>query len=757
MILGLLALYCPWQLLDGRHTLLSVDYGQIHGRRIRYAQEALFGQDGHLPAWSTRELMGAPFWSNLQSFPFLPTRLALLGVDPGILYPIAVNLGAILAALFTYLYLRRLSLGRLAAATAGWTFSASGFFASRVLCGHLAILEAFGALPLLLWIVECIAQSDPADRRLRKKHLGLSLAVLCVVVAGHPQIPAYAVGAAILYAVARLWRRGAGRALAAMVLGIALSGFVWVPMFSLISRSTRVLDLDRHVNDICFPYERLAAFLFPWADGWPSAVRRLPAREFVGPLSCYFWDTVCYVGWMPWIAVLVLAGRMIRERRPPAPPWRLLAVLGVGALILALPFARSIAPEIHVTLLRSPSRLTYLTTFALAAAVGVLVDLLMRWRAAGRRIVALAGIALLLALHAADLATHDRPFLQIADRPRSSPEMIHAIRQGLADQRVAVDLVLEAPVGGEVDDVGFYDSLLLARPYRAFLAMSGAEERASTEHLDGSHLPARALAALGVERVVTKIQRKDLPVLSVGKTEISYAVPDPAPRAVFLPDARVEFLADASILDGLRADRLDLRTTMFLPPSARTGDFGSGELRAGAPPSAEETTVRYQRPDGDHIVVRTKNSGLGYLRVVESWDEGWSAVLDGQPTGILVADSFAMAVRLPPGDHEVRFAYATPGARLGAAVTLVAAALLATLLLVLRGRPTDRLAGRARLRTLVLLASATLLAWLGSSAMVAWRLTHRARPPYSEPVPARAAGRVEEVLIHTRDGQRLGA
>jgi len=91
MILGVLAVYAPLALLDGRHTLIGIDYTQFHARRIHYAQEALRGGGG-LPAWFSRELFGTPFWSNVQSFPFLPTRLALLPIEASLLYPVAVNL-----------------------------------------------------------------------------------------------------------------------------------------------------------------------------------------------------------------------------------------------------------------------------------------------------------------------------------------------------------------------------------------------------------------------------------------------------------------------------------------------------------------------------------------------------------------------------------------------------------------------------------------------------------------------------------------
>jgi len=68
---------------------------------------------------------------------------------------------------------------------------------------------------------------------------------------------------------------------------------------------------------------------------------------------------------------------------------------------------------------------------------------------------------------------------------------------------------------------------------------------------------------------------------------------------------------------------------------------------------------------------------------------------------------------------------------------------------------------RTRYAALLLAAGfVAVLGWLGSSALVTWRLTHRARGPFEEPLPAWAAsapGRIEEVRLDTRDGERLGA
>ena len=112
------------------------------------------GPTHYLPAWYPRELGGTPFRANIQSFPFIPTRFPLLLFEPHQAYLVGVEISALLAAVFTYLYCRRVGIGRIAAAVGGWTFACSGYFASRTMVGHLPLLEAYPSLPLLLWLTE---------------------------------------------------------------------------------------------------------------------------------------------------------------------------------------------------------------------------------------------------------------------------------------------------------------------------------------------------------------------------------------------------------------------------------------------------------------------------------------------------------------------------------------------------------------------------------------------------------------------------
>jgi hypothetical protein len=110
------------------------------------------------------------------------------------------------------------------------------------------------------------------------------------------------------------------------------------------------------------------------------------------------------------VAVLGLLVAVAWRRQRPGRRAAFFTALGVGSLLLALPFVRDLTSQIPGTYLRSPSRLVYLTTFALSLGAGAGLDLWLRsQRPRGTRLRALlAGIV--VALHVADLAGHDRPF-----------------------------------------------------------------------------------------------------------------------------------------------------------------------------------------------------------------------------------------------------------------------------------------------------------------------------------------------------------
>jgi hypothetical protein len=715
MIAGVLAVYWAPGVLSGRALLWGADYWTLHVHRIDYAREALSGPEHELPGWYSRELLGTPFWSNTQNFPFIPTRFPLLFLDPARAFSFGINLAAVLAAVFTYLYARRISLAPLPAAAAGWTFACSGYFAARVLVGHLPLHEGYPALPLLLWVAESAIQEEASGRAPGRWLLALGLAAAAVSLAGHPQLSVYALACTGIYLLyrdpgRRVWKRGA-----ALALGPGIAAFSLLPMLLLLSRSTRFLELDPPDNDVALPWRRIAAFALPWRDGWPAVVERLPAQEFVGyPNPAYFWETVCYVGLLPLAAVAFLALRCVLQRRRPSGVGLFFAVLGAASLLLALSELQAVLKLVPGTFLRAPARQLYMTIFALSLAGGALLHTTLTGFSRRRTGFAWALTLLLLGLHFADLHAHDRPFLVTEPLPGASETERHAapaealpaaedaggisprridfadllgetpaadslepLQARLADGRMAVDLFSLEGFNRKVDDVGYFDSVMLARVYRALLDMSDFPPGYNNQQLSGDALNHRTLAYAGVKLIHTAKLRRDLePVLVPGSLVPAYAIRDAAPRAQLLPLRAALYLEPESIHARLRDQDVDLQARVMLPVAARPAPSpADASARAEVPPSR----VDYRRDSGDVIHVHVEAAEPGYLRLTEAWDEGWSAHLDGEPTELLLADDFVMAVALPAGEHEVELRFETPGA--GTGLLVAGTSLLALLVL----------------------------------------------------------------------------
>jgi hypothetical protein len=655
-------------------VLIGADYLQLHSRRMQFARDALFSSSLSLPAWYPRELLGTPFWSNLQNFPFIPTRLLiLLTMDPlgPYSHAVAVTLSALLAALFTFLFLRKIGLRLTACAAGGWTFACSGFYAARVAAGHLPLLEAYPALPLLLWLIESHIQQNRRGESTRRWITAIAVSSACVMLAGHPQLSIYSMIAAGLYV---LWRGGIESIKpiwSAMIVGVGCSAFALVPMGMLIGRSTRLLALGPAANDVAMPYGRLAAFFLPWRDGVPPLLDNNPANAFHGyPNLAYFWDTVCYIGIVPWLAVLLILFSLVRIKSGSDHQRiaKFIIALGVIGIVMSLPIIQQAGAFIPGTIFRSPARLLYFTEFALAVALAGAIHMATSTQTMVARLI----VSILLTLHVIDLGSHDRRFIQRGSLlpAAESAEMMNVLKS-VSESRVAIDHTPPLPLKQIVDDVGFFDSIMLARPYRMILSLTAAPENLNIQILDGSEMSLRALAAMGVQVMFTPTDRKDLTQLQKILGINIYKIPTSTRRAAFFPRDQIRYLSTEQIHAALRDSQFDLSTNLLLPRQAMVSE---AEVHLAAVDRSPK--VEYRRPDSDHIECTVDTQRPGYLRVIESWDPGWSATVNGLPVSIIPALDALLAVPIGPGRHEVRFVYRTPGAMVGQLISIFSLALL---------------------------------------------------------------------------------
>jgi hypothetical protein len=688
MLLGVTAVY--WSPTIPDTVLIGSDYIQLHSRRMQYARDAVFGSTGKLPGWYSRELLGTPFWSNIQNFPFIPTRLSVLfTMEPNgsRTYGNAITLSAILAALFTYFYSRKVGLGSVGAAVAGWTFACSGYYASRVAAGHLPLLEGYPALPLVMWTVESLIQALERGELLRRRIAAVVMASTCAMLAGHPQLPVYAMAVGALYS---FWRGGLHRALwvwSAMVVGVGAAAFALVPMTLLVGRSTRVLALAPPSNDLPMPYSRLAAFFFPWRDGAPPLLDPDGLSPFASyPSLVYFWDTVSYIGLLPWISIAFLIGYAIynKPERIAARIGLFITSVGLAGILLSLPFIHQVTALIPGTIFRSPARIIYLTEFALAIALAAGIHSAMK---ISRQMFHGMVLSLLLLIHVIDLGLHDRRFILRGSlsMPAKETEMIKRILKEAGNGRVAIDYALSLPFDRTTDDVGFFDSIMLSNSYRLILDLAGASPELNIQTFNGSEMSPRGLAALGVKFVVTTAKLDELQKAGQVIGINIYRVPSPAQRAEFFDNSRVQYVSDDQIHAKLRDPKTDLSSVLLLSTESRYNDKVVTSARAAGSP-----VVEYRRPDSDHIECIVETEHGGYLRIIESWDPGWSAEVDGMSVPIVPALGGLLAVPITPGRHVVKFAYRTPGAGIGIALSLTSLALLCGLIWISGGNQRRR-------------------------------------------------------------------
>jgi len=184
----------------------------------------------------------------------------------------------------------------------------------------------------------------------------------------------------------------------------------------------------------------------------------------------------------------------------------------------------------------------------------------------------------------------------------------------------------------------------------------------------------RLLQMGAVHRVVSLHPQPELAELAVLDSPLLepvriYTVPDPLPRAYAVDGVRV---ADGDAAVGMTGDpAFDLHREVILP---------GGPARPSDP--AFHSEVRITGLDPDRTVVDAYLSAPGHLVLVDAFDPGWHAAIDGKPALLLRANVAFQAVPVPAGAHHVELVYRPRSVIGGAVITLLA--VVVALALVLR-------------------------------------------------------------------------
>jgi hypothetical protein len=188
------------------------------------------------------------------------------------------------------------------------------------------------------------------------------------------------------------------------------------------------------------------------------------------------------------------------------------------------------------------------------------------------------------------------------------------------------------------------------------------------------------LLRMGAVSHVVSLHREGLEELEEVAAEASpYAgpvylrrVPDPLPRAYAVGGVRI---ADgASALGLLLSPEFDAGREVILPQGA--------EIPA---PAAFVGGVRIEEARPDRLRIVARLSAPGHVVVLDAWDAGWRAWLDGRKADVLRANVGFRAVPVPEGSHELVLLHRPGGLALGLAAS-ASAALLVLAAVAVRGR-----------------------------------------------------------------------
>jgi len=354
IVFAVLVCVLLWPVLAGGRVLLpgamlhrmspwnasASDAGDAHWNALAwdgiayfYPARALLARaikSGELPLWNPYQMCGTPFLADAQSAVLYPPNLLFAILPPDRALGLLAALHLFAAGAFTYLFLKGLGLGRIAATFGGITFMLGGF---AVVWLELPVFLSTGVwLPLALYLIHLAH-----ERRSAPYAAGAGIAIGLSLVGGHPQIAFYCLLTTALYWV---YLAVSGRRRTAVWWSFALAGLTFGIGFALAApqllASAELAALSHRggssataegyaaYSALAVPVRTLITLLVPDFFGNPSKGTFWGAGEYAEYCS--------YVGVLPLLLVPLAFGG---KGNPRKHAW-FFSMLAALALLMAL-------------------------------------------------------------------------------------------------------------------------------------------------------------------------------------------------------------------------------------------------------------------------------------------------------------------------------------------------------------------------------------------------------------------------------------
>lgn len=284
-----------------------------------YAVDLL--KKGQWPLWNPYILAGTPLLANFQSAPFSPTNFLYFLTDKLTAWSIQIVLQHVLAAVFTYFFLRYWEVSRRGAVLGGIIFAFSGFNLIWSQWNGHTLAASF--IPLLL-----LFESKFFDKKSIFSGIGISVVLAFQILSGYPQVVLYSlVAMGLLWVIKIRSVKNIFRSTLLLglflVLGLGLSAFQILPGKELLSISQRAVE--RHPFEWAFlPWEKIITFIAPDYFGNHAT------QNYWGPQD--YTSNTGFVGVVAFIFT-ILAAKFLKKNRRVLYSFLLLTV----SLILAFP------------------------------------------------------------------------------------------------------------------------------------------------------------------------------------------------------------------------------------------------------------------------------------------------------------------------------------------------------------------------------------------------------------------------------------
>lgn len=318
-------------------------------------------QQGRFPLWNPYNFSGSPLFANLQSAVLYPTILLFLALPMVSAWTISIILQPLLAAIFTYLYAKKIDLSPAGAVFAAITFS--GCLYMSVFIQYNTIGHVIVWLPCIFWCIESYLQNKHS-----KILVLLALSTAMSLFAGHLQLFASVLLCAVLYILYRVrttksTKKSLLLLITSLILGLGISAVQLVPTMELIQYSARVpherADL---INRLLIQPKQLFMLLIPDLFGNPATRNYSLTDSYPGKAM--------YIGVLPFIFAL---WSLVTLRNQQSPQLKFFVLLGllvtfflvrhpITDLVYSIPL-----PLISTS---SPTNLLFLLSFSLAILAG---------------------------------------------------------------------------------------------------------------------------------------------------------------------------------------------------------------------------------------------------------------------------------------------------------------------------------------------------------------------------------------------------